>query len=138
LKPRAEDACDAINAERLDRLLTMNGKRESKSVRSAKRSAIHACDVFAGKATLTAVCRQHQRATGFSVSGENHLSDDTASRKVLDERGRWDIININTPFVRDVLYPAGAIRALSPRFADRLNNLAAHFQSLQSGGAQFR
>jgi spermidine/putrescine transport system substrate-binding protein len=79
-----------------------------------------------------------QRATGFSVSGENHLSDDTASRKVLDERGRWDIININTPFVQDVLYPAGAIRALSPRFADRLINLAAHFQSLQSGGAQFR
>ena len=136
MKPRAEDACDAINAERLDRLLTMNGKREWKSVRSAKRSAIHACDVFAGKATLTAVCRQLFSAQG--VSGENHLSDDTASRKVLDERGRWDIININTPFVRDVLYPAGAIRALSPRFADRLNNLAAHFQSLQSGGAQFR
>ena len=73
-----------------------------------------------------------QRATGFSVSGENHLSDDAASRKVLDERGRWDIININTPFVRDVLYPAGAVRALSPRFADRLNNLAAPFSRFKA------
>jgi spermidine/putrescine transport system substrate-binding protein len=73
-----------------------------------------------------------QRATGFSVSGENHLSDDAASRKVLDERGRWDIININTPFVRDVLYPSGAIRLLAPRFADRLNNLMAPFSRFKA------
>jgi spermidine/putrescine transport system substrate-binding protein len=71
-------------------------------------------------------------ATGFSVSGENHLSDDAASRKVLDERGSWDVININTPFVRDVLYPAGAVRSLPSRFADRVNNLIQPFNRFKT------
>jgi spermidine/putrescine transport system substrate-binding protein len=73
-----------------------------------------------------------QRATGFGISGQSHISDDAAARKVLDERGRWDVININTPFVRDTLYPAGAIRSLSSRFAERVNNLTPPFSRFKA------
>jgi spermidine/putrescine transport system substrate-binding protein len=51
-------------------------------------------------------------ATGLSILGENHLSDDFACRKLTAEPSSWDIININTPFVRDVLHPRGLIRPL--------------------------
>ncbi len=73
-----------------------------------------------------------RRAIGFDISGDSHISDDAAARKVLDERGCWDIININTPFVRDTLYPAGAVRSLSPRFAARIDNLTAPFSRFKA------
>jgi spermidine/putrescine transport system substrate-binding protein len=76
-----------------------------------------------------------RRATGFGVSGENHLSDDAASREILNERGCWDIININTPFVRDVLHPAGAIRPLADRFAACVDKLAAPFSRFKAAVA---
>ncbi len=71
-------------------------------------------------------------ATGLSVRGENHLSDDLACRKVLDDPGAWDVININTPFVRDALHPRGAIRVLPERFTDEVNHLAGPFRRFKS------
>jgi spermidine/putrescine transport system substrate-binding protein len=67
------------------------------------------------------------RASGVSITGEDHLSDDAASRRILAERGSWDIININTPFVRDVLHAAGAVRPLNSRFSERVSNLRPPF-----------
>ncbi len=67
-------------------------------------------------------------ATGISISGESHLSDDLACRKVLASREAWDILNINTPFVRDALYPQGAIRTLPERFADQVKDLPPAFR----------
>ncbi|SFV33685.1 hypothetical protein [Hyphomicrobium facile] len=72
------------------------------------------------------------RASGFRVTGEDHLSDDAASRRILDERGRWDVININTPFVRDVLHPAGAIRPLNSSFSERVSNLRTPFSRFEA------
>ncbi|MFA5956389.1 hypothetical protein [Hyphomicrobium sp.] len=51
-------------------------------------------------------------ATGLNIGGENHVSDDLACRKLMGDPGCWDIININTPFVRDTLDPAGFIHSL--------------------------
>ncbi|WP_045835610.1 hypothetical protein [Hyphomicrobium sp. 99] len=72
------------------------------------------------------------RTSGFTLTGEDHLSDDAASRKILAERGSWDIVNINTPFVRDVLHPAGVIRPLSRRFSDRINGLKPPFSRFEA------
>jgi len=53
-----------------------------------------------------------RRNTGLEITGENHLSDSEAARRIRSTPRGWDIININTPFVRDVLYPEGLIQTL--------------------------
>ena len=57
---------------------------------------------------------------GCSVRAETIVSDaDAAARIAGPERSLWDVVNLNNPFAREALYPAGAIRALpGDRFAD--------------------
>lgn len=57
---------------------------------------------------------------GYSVRAETIVSDaDAAARIAGPERSSWDVVNLNNPFAREALYPAGAIRALpGDRFAD--------------------
>lgn len=57
---------------------------------------------------------------GCSVRAETIVSDaDAAARIAGPERSSWDVVNLNNPFAREALYPAGAIRALpGDRFAD--------------------
>jgi spermidine/putrescine transport system substrate-binding protein len=65
--------------------------------------------------------------TRLEIEGESHLSDDVACRMVRSTPEAWDIININTPFVRDVLHPRGLIRALPEKFAAAVGDLPAPF-----------
>jgi spermidine/putrescine transport system substrate-binding protein len=53
-----------------------------------------------------------RKNTDLEIIGENHLSDSEAGRRLRSSPQAWDIININTPFVRDVLYPEGLIQML--------------------------
>ncbi|HVZ04082.1 hypothetical protein [Hyphomicrobium sp.] len=52
-----------------------------------------------------------RRNTGLEITGENHLSDSEAAQRIRSEQA-WDIININTPFARDVLHPEGLLHTL--------------------------
>jgi spermidine/putrescine transport system substrate-binding protein len=67
-------------------------------------------------------------ATGLTMAGESHLSDDVACRSVLASADRYDVININTPFVRDVLHPRGVICGLPDRLGEHIENLAEPFK----------
>jgi spermidine/putrescine transport system substrate-binding protein len=54
------------------------------------------------------------------VHAHGHVSDFAAQQRVRAAPSAWDLININSPFVRDVLYPAGLVRALDAgRFGAR-------------------
>jgi len=55
-----------------------------------------------------------RKASGYGLNSQTHISDYVAADKILTETGHWDLININTPFVRDVLSPAGCIHRLPP------------------------
>ncbi len=68
---------------------------------------------------------------GITVRGEAHVSDaGTVDRLAGPEADAWDVVNLNNPFVRDVLHPRGLIRELDgdrfgacvagwlPQFAD--------------------
>ncbi|MBS0251781.1 MAG: spermidine/putrescine ABC transporter substrate-binding protein [Proteobacteria bacterium] len=68
-----------------------------------------------------------RRDTSLDIAGDNHLSDDAASRLVQQNPNSWDIININTPFVRAELYPRGLIRALPAAFDPYVRNLSEPF-----------
>lgn len=65
--------------------------------------------------------------TGLEIEGTNHLSDDAACRMVLATPDAWDIININTPFIRDVLHPAGVIRALPDKYVSDVRSATVPF-----------
>ena len=65
--------------------------------------------------------------TGLEIDGTNHLSDDSACRMVLANPEAWDIINIKTPFIRDVLHPAGVIRPLPDKYASNVTGLFGAF-----------
>ena len=69
---------------------------------------------------------------GYSVHAETIVSDaDTAHRVVGPERSSWDVVNLNNPFAREVLYPAGAIRALPQDwFAAEYGRLLPQFDHL--------
>ncbi len=69
---------------------------------------------------------------GYSVRAETIVSDaDAAARIVGPERSSWDVVNLNNPFARETLYPAGAIRALPrDRFADEYDRLLPQFDDL--------
>lgn len=76
--------------------------------------------------------RALQRDTGLIVQGENHLSDDAACRRILADPNASDVININTPFVRDVLHPRGTIAPLPAKFAAGLNQLSGVFERFKA------
>jgi spermidine/putrescine transport system substrate-binding protein len=56
------------------------------------------------------------------VHAQGHVSDFDAFQRVLAEPDAWDVLNINSPFVRDALYPKGLIRELD---AERFGSLGA-------------
>ncbi len=63
---------------------------------------------------------------GSSVVLDAHLSDFAATQRVLGTRGRWDLVNINSPFVREVLYAGGRVRQLDKdKFEDTSHRLSA-------------
>ena len=66
------------------------------------------------------VLKQYERAGGGSVRTHSHFSDFAAAQGVLGNPGAWDVLNINSPFVRDYLHPRGRIRELD---ADRFHSL---------------
>lgn len=68
-----------------------------------------------------------RRATGIEIEGKLHLSDDLACRMTQATPDGWDIININTPFVRNVLHPAGVIQTLPDKFAVEVKSLSGMF-----------
>ncbi len=51
--------------------------------------------------------------SGIAVELDAHISDFDAAERVLTGAGAWDLININSPFVRDVLSSAGHIEQLT-------------------------
>jgi spermidine/putrescine transport system substrate-binding protein len=73
-----------------------------------------------------------REATGLDMAGTNHLSDDAACAMVLAKPSSWDIVNINTPFVRDVLHPKGVIRSLEARFAAETKSLSGVFERFRA------
>jgi spermidine/putrescine transport system substrate-binding protein len=68
-----------------------------------------------------------RRDTGIEIEGENHLSDDLACRMTRATPDAWDVININTPFIRNVLHPNGVIRTLPDKFAAEIRSLSGPF-----------
>lgn len=70
--------------------------------------------------------------TGLEIQGTNHVSDDLACRMVLAEPAAWDIININTPFVRDVLHPRSLIRPLSNDLAMAVRGITGAFMKFRT------
>ncbi|MDE0008583.1 MAG: spermidine/putrescine ABC transporter substrate-binding protein, partial [Gammaproteobacteria bacterium] len=69
---------------------------------------------------------------GYSVRAETIVSDaDTAARVLGPERPFWDVVNLNNPFARDVLYPADAIRDLpQDRFSGEYGRLLPRLDDL--------
>ncbi len=66
-----------------------------------------------------------ERERNCRVRVDTHLSDFAAAQRVLRRDGAWDLVNINSPFVRDALAPRGTIRALDPdRFGAVLDTAA--------------
>ena len=67
-----------------------------------------------------------------SVRAETIVSDaDTAARVAGPDRPSWDIVNLNNPFAREILYPEGVIRALpQDPFAAEYARLLPQFESL--------
>jgi spermidine/putrescine transport system substrate-binding protein len=75
--------------------------------------------------------------TGIAVELDAHISDFDAAERVLTGVGAWDLVNINSPFVRDVLLSTGHIEELRSK---RLRAAAAApmspvFQELNRWGA---
>ena len=59
------------------------------------------------------------RAAAVRIHADTHISDFAAAERVLSDAGVWDMVNVNSPFVRDVLVPQGRIRTLDDaRFND--------------------
>ena len=53
-----------------------------------------------------------EQAGGSSIAVDAHFSDFAATQRVLGTHGRWDLVNINSPFVREVLYAKGRVQQL--------------------------
>jgi spermidine/putrescine transport system substrate-binding protein len=53
-----------------------------------------------------------KQAGGSNIVVDPHLSDFAATQRVLGTSGRWDLVNINSPFVREVLYARGRVQQL--------------------------
>jgi spermidine/putrescine transport system substrate-binding protein len=52
--------------------------------------------------------------TGVDVRYEIHISDPTSVNRLrAGETSVWDFINVNNPWARNVMYPAGLIRRVA-------------------------
>src|SRR5688572_19338119 len=60
-----------------------------------------------------------EHANGVGIHADTHICDFVATQRVLADAGTWDIVNVNSPFVRDVLAPQGRILRLDDA---RFNN----------------
>ncbi len=69
---------------------------------------------------------------GITASGESFLSDDEAVSRILSiERQNWDIVNVNNPFIREILFPKGAIRPINrERFEPHFERMLPQFSSI--------
>lgn len=69
---------------------------------------------------------------GITAAGDSFLSDAVAVDRILsDERQDWDILNVNNPFVREVLYPKGAIRPIDKtRFEPYFERMLPQFSHI--------
>ena len=97
---------------------------------------------MAGRADLNILCWEGYEdprvvepftaRSGCSVHAETIVSDaDTAVRVAGSDRPSWDVVNLNNPFARDVLYPGNVIRALpDDRFAREYDRLLPQFAFL--------
>lgn len=52
--------------------------------------------------------------TRVGINVDTLLSDHEAADRVLANPGRWDLLNINSPHVKERLFPNSAIKALDP------------------------
>jgi spermidine/putrescine transport system substrate-binding protein len=69
------------------------------------------------------------QASGHKLHGQTHISDYVAADKIITETGHWDLININTPFVRDMLFPAGCVHRLPPdRFGEYIDLISPPYR----------
>ena len=97
---------------------------------------------MAGRADLNILCWEGYEdprvvepftaRSGCSVHAETIVSDaDTAARVAGSDRPSWDVVNLNNPFARDVLYPGNVIRTLpDDRFAREYDRLLPQFAFL--------
>ncbi len=69
---------------------------------------------------------------GITAAGESFLSDAAAVERILsEERQDWDIVNLNNPFAREVLFPEGAIRAIDKaRFEPHFERMLPQFSKI--------
>ena len=69
---------------------------------------------------------------GHSVHAKTIVSDaDTAALAAGPGRNFWDVVNLNNPFAREILYPDGVIRALpQDRFGSEYDRLLPQFKAL--------
>ena len=97
---------------------------------------------MARKADLNILCwegyedpkllRAFTEIRGITAAGESLLSDAAAVERILsDERQDWDIINLNNPFAREVLFPRGAIRPIDKvRFEPHFDRMLPHISHI--------
>ncbi len=69
---------------------------------------------------------------GVTARGEAHVSDaGTVARLIGGEAPQWQVINLNNPFAREVLYPRGLIQALdAERFRPQVRKWLPEFADL--------
>ncbi|MBI1774116.1 MAG: extracellular solute-binding protein [Proteobacteria bacterium] len=77
------------------------------------------------------------RSHGAKVVAETLLADYDAALRIVRSPRRWDIVNLNSPFARDLLHPQGLVRPLErtrfdPFFADMLPWLGPCYRSAYS------
>src|SRR5690348_4898559 len=61
---------------------------------------------------LRPFARQHQ----IAFYAETILSDAIAAKRLISDRSQaWDLVNINSPYTREALYPRGLIHPLSAK-----------------------
>jgi spermidine/putrescine transport system substrate-binding protein len=69
-----------------------------------------------------ALMKPYTAASGSVVGVDTHLSDFDAADRVLRNVHKYDLVNINSPYIREVLFPRGKIRELdAARFGDLKN-----------------
>ncbi len=61
--------------------------------------------------------------SGVRASGEHFLSDAQAVRRIVASPGAFDIINLNSPYTQQQLYPAGHILSLDAEAIDPAHTL---------------
>jgi len=72
------------------------------------------------------------KGRSITAGGESFLSDAVAVERMLsEEKQNWDILNVNNPFVRVILYPRGAIRPINKtRFEPYFERMLPQFSHI--------